>query len=1366
MASSLWKYIKSKVAGQADHGSQLTDLLAFSKGAQHGFPECPVALAFDKQLSLLAMATGLGSVHIFGSSGVALVYQDEKQRAARHLAFVPNQGRLVVIQQDGHISLLELNTSKDGSHTVLENVKTIQSSRVEKVSCAAVVSREASSFLWCGCQDSSIAVFSLPSLEDSADTSFKHWLTSEAERITATTAIDGSQGGEKASEVTMSEGKTSPTPAAHGKVVAIEQHPQKQNLLLVGFADGHIVLYDLEAKVSHRKFLHSGQVMTHVGWQSSADVFNSTYDDGSYLTWNTAQESPLDKPITPYGPYPCMAINKMVVHSSSASDGPLIIFSGGLPKEKRFNDHHSITVQQGERHTALDFPSAVVDFVLLDDGALAVPSDAHTLVVLLENQLIAIDLTSDKYPEIVAPYVTHIHAPITSLELYQEVPHHVMNGLREVGKKPSDIRPFGAYSPKYSHRQWPIHGGSVVPAAAVSADDTTMNSSLQNSLLITAHGDGCLRFWEVLPAGLRLLHKLDAATRYFHVEQEGDFADDSSDVWPPFRKYGFEQETVQEPRMKVEKFCFDVSSQTLLVGGQAGQVLLYKFNPTYAVVHFETINVSLVGEELQYVWRGSQPLLPRAGNLEMFGGFQAVLSVQMDPPSAITALAIHPEWNLLAVGTGHGFALLDYSHRTRIFINCTMKPDGENLENEAHSNGTLQQKARRAGETLRRSLRRIPRPHLNVHSPTSYTVNGGVGENGTIETTKKSSSTEGEVELLDGRQMATSPDGHHNALTNGHTETTQDEVKTHMVVTDKLEVSDANGYTTTVEEKTVVESTGPSQNVTGELAGESLRSTSAIAEPVSLHVQTANVGPIIVDDKLLQALEADIMPAGLEEQEHKAVTEQSRVEKTYNYEATTVRTLLLTSCAIHPTQQGATNVSKGSQPCLWVGLNNGTIYSYALTVPDVSTGSSTDQITAVAAKEIHLRHGAPVIFMAIVDHSKMKVQPESAGSLASSPLPPASPTSLPQSPLSEDVVASPSSNSSVAGAGRPNWKDADKSTQKLLVASEEQIKMFNLPSLKAYGKYKLSNGRFRKVDVLQVGPYKDEYCVVATTNRGDVEVITLPNLKRRQRDNLNKKEDVSAAFGRHGQGIFLSGSQELQLFAVVSGTEHQLPPCFIHLPDGARPAPPVADAPLQGPLEGTVTLQQPATPLPTVGEEAATTNVEEDQVEKVELHEVVQSPVIILQETVVIPVQDEERGRGDGAESQAEVVVMERTTVVSEVPLEAGEMGESATCLLVQEEVVVTSLDDSMLSESQHAVGDISNDSIIDHFHHDLKNGNAEEESGAMNGMKSDFFSEEGGAMKVHSLEDKLKAMEMEEAGANEQKAMGSYIYNETTTTH
>ena len=60
-------------------------------------------------------------------------------------------------------------------------------------------------------------------------------------------------------------------------------------------------------------------------------------------------------------------------------------------------------------------------FLVVVSGALAVRSDAYALLVLLENQMVAVDLNSEKYPDILAPYLTHIHAPIIALELHQDV---------------------------------------------------------------------------------------------------------------------------------------------------------------------------------------------------------------------------------------------------------------------------------------------------------------------------------------------------------------------------------------------------------------------------------------------------------------------------------------------------------------------------------------------------------------------------------------------------------------------------------------------------------------------------------------------------------------------------------------------------------------------------------------------------------------------------------------------------------------------------------------------------------------------------------------------------------------------------------
>jgi LLGL2 len=81
-----------------------------------------------------------------------------------------------------------------------------------------------------------------------------------------------------------------------------------------------------------------------------------------------------------------------------------------------------------------------------------VPSEPHTLIVLLQNQLVTIDLTNEKYPEIVAPHLMYLFTPVTSFELFEDVPEDLIRQLQDVDKKPSDVRPFGGYIPKYSQR--------------------------------------------------------------------------------------------------------------------------------------------------------------------------------------------------------------------------------------------------------------------------------------------------------------------------------------------------------------------------------------------------------------------------------------------------------------------------------------------------------------------------------------------------------------------------------------------------------------------------------------------------------------------------------------------------------------------------------------------------------------------------------------------------------------------------------------------------------------------------------------------------------------------------------------------------
>lgn len=108
---------------------------------------------------------------------------------------------------------------------------------------------------------------------------------------------------------------------------------------------------------------------------------------------------------------------------------------------------------------------------------------------------------------------------------------------------------------------------------------------------------------------------------------------------------------------------------------------------------------------------------------------------------------------------------------------------------------------------------------------------------------------------------------------------------------------------------------------------------------------------------------------------------------------------------------------------LWAGTNNGTVYVFTINVPG-GNKRETDDVTCQLGKEIQLKHRAPVIAIAILDGS-------------SKPLP---------EPLE-------------------NRKADYSQPHKVIIASEEQFKIFTLPSLRPWRKYRLTakEGKFFKL---------------------------------------------------------------------------------------------------------------------------------------------------------------------------------------------------------------------------------------------------------------------------------------------------------------
>lgn len=171
---------------------------------------------------------------------------------------------------------------------------------------------------------------------------------------------------------------------------------------------------------------------------------------------------------------------------------------------------------------------------------------------------------------------------------------------------------------------------------------------------------------------------------------------------------------------------------------------------------------------------------------------------------------------------------------------------------------------------------------------------------------------------------------------------------------------------------------------------------------------------------------------------------------------------------------------QNTTPTLWVGTNNGTVYVFTLAIP-AGVRRTEEDVNCTLGKEIQLKHRAPVIAITILDGSSVP---------------------LPESYEAEKgVMPGPDMTS----------------PHRVVIASEEQFKIFNLPSLKPYCKYKLTaheGSRVRKTGFakfscpVQPAGIHEETCLLCLTNLGDCLVLSIPELRRQLNAAAIKREDI------------------------------------------------------------------------------------------------------------------------------------------------------------------------------------------------------------------------------------------------------------------
>lgn len=90
--------------------------------------------------------------------------------------------------------------------------------------------------------------------------------------------------------------------------------------------------------------------------------------------------------------------------------------------------------------------------------------------------------------------------------------------------------------------------------------------------------------------------------------------------------------------------------------------------------------MNIVSSRDEFVWKGHKALKVRSSPQSplLEGGFACTSVLQLHPPAAITALAVHSGWGLIATGTAHGVAVFDFIKGVPVTVKCTLNPLGKN----------------------------------------------------------------------------------------------------------------------------------------------------------------------------------------------------------------------------------------------------------------------------------------------------------------------------------------------------------------------------------------------------------------------------------------------------------------------------------------------------------------------------------------------------------------------------------------------------------------------------------------------------------------------------------------------------------------
>uniref|UniRef100_A0A5K3FRB9 LLGL domain-containing protein n=1 Tax=Mesocestoides corti TaxID=53468 RepID=A0A5K3FRB9_MESCO len=534
----------------------------------------------------------------------------------------------------------------------------------------------------------------------------------------------------------------------------------------------------------------------------------------------------MESPSMPYGPFPCKLIDK--VFWLPSHKGGITVFSGGMPRST-YGNRHTVSILRGSNldqaaaanlaaalradaggedslldddeeeldgegeefddgdqtgllasglvpgapvhvfdsdapeHVCLDLSSPLVDVCPVGPAG----GPAAGLLILCEEEMVAVDLLTPGWPLFSLPYLSCLHtASLTAYGLFTQVNPAFLARLEAVSSTCDRGDAFGlaaspgeagnaSAKPRLSSRPWPIQGGQCVPAAGTGSPvrsasfDPARSLVTSNDLLITGHENGAVAFWRLGPGGC----SRNVFTLYTGSLFEGDFGPDVSgdptrateeeaDPWPPFRRASLFDPFMDDVRAAIK--AIRLVDNTLVLGGAAGQVSVWQFSDSKPAM--AKLDLPITPEIPGFRWKGNAPLTLRPSMHQRCPGaslFPVGLALSQ-PPSPVTSIAVcelrdtldksalnQPIGVLVAVGSPHGFAVLHLSTPTGtaarsmeagggggggegvgchlLLHHSTIPANSEALEEAAVGEGWARRRTRELKNSLRDSFRRLKR---------------------------------------------------------------------------------------------------------------------------------------------------------------------------------------------------------------------------------------------------------------------------------------------------------------------------------------------------------------------------------------------------------------------------------------------------------------------------------------------------------------------------------------------------------------------------------------------------------------------------------------------------------------------------------